>query len=157
MARTPIVRVAFVQLSPQGKSYAMRCDREDLGVGDEVEVCMYAATERAYYDTGVITDISHHRWECSCHVANHRDEVTYSVSTENGFSFLRKVDISTRKQRSPSEREAERRIYLDSLSSQARDEMVEIYEAIAPEEGEDAYLGDGIWIRADGTMDDRGR
>ncbi|MGG6261763.1 hypothetical protein ACQ259_16845 [Stutzerimonas stutzeri] len=157
MARKPLARVAFVQLYPQGKSYAMRCDREDLGVGDEVEVCMYAGTERAYFDTGLITDVSYQRWECSCHVVNHRDEVTYSISSENGFSFQRKVDVTARRQRTHSEREEERQIYLDSLTSQARDEMVEIYEAIAPEDGEDAYLGDGIWIRADGTMDDRGR
>ena len=157
MSREPMSRIALVQLSPKGKSYPMRCEREDLGVGDEVEVCMYAGTERAYFDTGLITDISYQRWGCSCHVVNHRDEVIYSVSSENGSSIQRTVDLSTRRRRDQSEREDERRIYLESLSSQTRNDMREIYEAIAPEDGEDAYLGDGIWIRTDGSTDDQGR
>ena len=39
----------------------------------------------------------------------------------------------------------------------AKDELVEIYEAISPGDGEDAYLGDGVWISPDGSLDDRGR
>lgn len=51
--------------------------------------------------------------------------------------------------------------YIRSLpkhaESAARDEMREIYEAISLDDGEDAYLGDGIWISSDGSLDDRGR
>lgn len=34
---------------------------------------------------------------------------------------------------------------------------LDIYEAISIGDGEDAYLGDGMWISQDGTMEDRGR
>lgn len=44
-----------------------------------------------------------------------------------------------------------------SAKSAAEDEMKEIYEAISLGDGEDAYLGDGIWISNDGSWDDRGR
>ena len=44
-----------------------------------------------------------------------------------------------------------------STEAAARDEMREIYEAISLGDGEDAYLGDGIWISSDGSLDDRGR
>ncbi len=86
-------RVAFVKLTPQGKSYAMRCERKDLNVGDEVEVLMHAGSERAYYDDGVITDIAHHRWDCSCHVVNHVSEVSYAFDSKG---FTRTVDLSKR-------------------------------------------------------------
>ena len=43
-----------------------------------------------------------------------------------------------------------------SASKEARDEMIEIYRGISCGDGEDAYLGDGIWISADGSLDDRG-
>ena len=85
MGNKRIQRIAYVKLTSQGKSYAMRCDREDLGVNDEVEVLMYAGTDRAYYDDGVITATSHERWDCSCHVVNHISEVEYSFNS-NGFA-----------------------------------------------------------------------
>ncbi|MCC4264712.1 hypothetical protein LL240_09615 [Oceanimonas baumannii] len=44
-----------------------------------------------------------------------------------------------------------------SAAAEARDEMIEIYDAISTGDGEDAYLGDGIWISSDGSLDDRGR
>lgn len=84
-------RVAFVTLTPQGKSYAMRCDRRDLNVGDRVEVLMHAESEQAYYDNGLITDIEDKRWDCSCHVVNHVSEVSYMFDSEG---FTRTVDLS---------------------------------------------------------------
>lgn len=80
MSKRPMRQIAFVKLSPHGKSYAMRCDRTDFAVGDEVEVLMFAGTSRAHYDDGVITDMSHQRWECGCHVVNHVNEVKYSLN-----------------------------------------------------------------------------
>ncbi len=44
-----------------------------------------------------------------------------------------------------------------SSACEARNEMIEIYEAVSPGDDEDAYLGDGMWIRSDGSLDDRGR
>jgi hypothetical protein len=44
-----------------------------------------------------------------------------------------------------------------SAETCARDEMKEIYEAISLDDGEDAYLGDGIWIGSDGSLADRDR
>lgn len=159
MGRKPIRRIAFVQLSPQGKSYAMRCDRMDLDVNDHVEVEMYAGTQKAYFDDGVITSVSHQRWECSCHVINHVEEVSYSVDTTDGFALQRTVDLSRRIKRTAAEWQEEKAPYFDSLPESTRSDMGDIYEAIAPEpeSGEDAYLGDGIWVRADGSLDDRGR
>ncbi|GAA0569610.1 hypothetical protein [Caenispirillum bisanense] len=46
----------------------------------------------------------------------------------------------------------------DAVESDARRELREIYDAIAPaDSGEDAYLGDGVWISRDGGWCDRGR
>jgi len=159
MSRKPIQRIAFVQLSPQGKSYAMRCDRKDLDVGDHVEVEMYADTQRAYTDDGVITSVSHQRWECSCHVINHVEEVSYSIDTTDGFALKRTVDLSKRIRRTAEEWQHEKAPYFDSLPESTRSDMRDIYEAVAPEpeNGEDAYLGDGIWVKADGSLDDQGR
>lgn len=33
----------------------------------------------------------------------------------------------------------------------------ELYDAICGEPGESAYLGDGVWVNSDGSMEDRGR
>jgi hypothetical protein len=152
MSKTPVQRIAFVRLSPKGKSYAMRCDREDLIEGDEVEVLMYAGTKKEYYDDGEITSISHQRWNCSCNVINHICEVNYSFSDKALVrsivekSSKSKIEIETwRSQKKP---------YLESLESSVKNDMQEIYNAIAPENGENAYLGDGIWIKADGTTED---
>ena len=41
---------------------------------------------------------------------------------------------------------------------EAHSELHEIYDAVAPDDsGEDAYLGDGVWISRDGSLSDRGR
>lgn len=40
---------------------------------------------------------------------------------------------------------------------ETRNEMREIYNAISLGDGEDAYLGDGIWLNSSGSSDDRGR
>ena len=94
MSNKPIQRGAFVKLTSQGKSYAMRCDRKDIDVGDDVEIEMYVGTKRAYLDQGVITSISHHRWDCSCHVINHVKEVSYSFDGRDGLKLIRTVDLS---------------------------------------------------------------
>lgn len=157
MRKTPFNRIAFVKLTPQGKSYAMRCEREDLRVGDHVEVEMYAGTERSYFDDGVITDISFQRWDCSCHVVNHRNEVSYSIDTTNGLQLIRRVDVTNRSNKPVEQWKQEKAPYLNALPASARDDMRAIYEAVAPSDCQDAYLGDGVWIRPDGSLDDRGR
>lgn len=44
------------------------------------------------------------------------------------------------------------------LESEAGRELREVYEAIAPDDtGDDAYLGDGVWLSRDGGWSDRGR
>lgn len=129
MSNRPMRRIAYVRLSPQGKSYAMRCDRTDLNVSDEVEVLMYAGTSRAYYDDGVITDISHERWECSCHVVNHIKEVEYSFS-ETGFS--REVVASRSKPRPPEAWRAHKAPYLRLVPDSTRSDRSELREADAP-------------------------
>jgi hypothetical protein len=46
----------------------------------------------------------------------------------------------------------------DPVESEARRELCEIYEAIAPDDsGEDAYVGDGVWISRYGGWSDLGR
>jgi hypothetical protein len=46
----------------------------------------------------------------------------------------------------------------DRVGSEARKELLEIYEAIAPDDsGDDAYLGDGVWIGSNGCIKDLGR
>lgn len=110
-------RVAFVKLTPLGKSYAMRCERRDLSVGDEVEVLMHAGSERAYYDDGVITDISHHRWDCSCHVVNHVSEVSYAFDSEG---FTRTVDLSKRNPQSLELWRAQKAPYLRLVSDSTK-------------------------------------
>lgn len=135
MSRKPIRRIAYVRLSPEGKSYAMRCDRDDFIVGDEVEVLMHAGTDRAYYDDGVITDISHQRWECSCHVVNHIDEVTYSFDSDG---FTREIDLSTKKRQSATSWRDHKAPYLRLVSDTAKSDRSGMYEAITPEDEGDA-------------------
>lgn len=133
MSNKPMQRVAFVRLSPQGKSYAMRCDRKDLEVDHEVEVLMHAETERAYYDDGVITAISYERWECSCHVVNHISEVTYSFSTD-GFS--RKVAHGERQLNSNESWRANKAPYLRLVSDSAKSDRSGMREEIKPGSGD---------------------
>jgi hypothetical protein len=46
----------------------------------------------------------------------------------------------------------------ERVESEDRRELREIYEAIAPDDsGEDAYLGDGVWMSSDGRLKDLGR
>lgn len=117
MSRKPVQRVAYVRLTSQGKSYAMRCDRRDLDVGDEVEVLMHAESERAYYDDGVITAISWERWDCSCHVVNHVSEVTYSFDSAE---FTRTVDLTNRKRQPLESWRAQKAPYLRLVSDSTR-------------------------------------
>ncbi|MCK2097783.1 hypothetical protein [Thauera aromatica] len=46
----------------------------------------------------------------------------------------------------------------NNIDSRTEDEMRELYEAIAVDnEGGDVYLSDGVWLRSDGSLHDRGR
>ena len=154
MSRSQLQRIAFVKLSPKGKSYAMRCDRKDLVEGNNVEVLMYASTKKEYYDDGYITSISHERWSCSCHVVNLICEVSYKFHN-NGFTRIIKKSPKTRIK--ITSWRAHKAPYIESLGHCVVNDMQELYDSIAPESGEDAYLGDGIWVKAYGSTEDRGK
>lgn len=154
MSIAKLVRVAFVRFSPNGKSYPARCDRRDIAEGHEVEVLMRAESEDAYYMNGVIDSIEFHRWYCTCRVENLISEVEYSISDDGEFE--RKVNLSPAKVYAVADWTERKRAYYESLSPSVRNEMRDIYDAAAGEDGEDAYLGDGVWIRPDGSLDDRG-
>lgn len=156
MTSKRIQRIAFVKLTTMGKSYAMRCDREDLSTGDKVVVEMYAGTERAYWQNGVIDAIVYRRWDCSCHVKNHAEEVSFKFDDNGNFKMIRTVDLSRSSKEPMNEWQQEKGTYFDSLPDPTHSDMRDIYETISHEDGEDAYLGDGIWVRPDGSMDDRG-
>lgn len=49
------------------------------------------------------------------------------------------------------------RNYYPSNNDEANRELRDIYDAISVGDGEDAYLGDGVWIGSDGSWSDRGR
>lgn len=129
----PVRRIAYVRLSPQGKSYAMQCDRKDLSVDDEVEVLMYAGTDRAYYDNGVITDIAHQRWDCSCQVVNHINEVKY---TFDASGFTREVNESQRRTQAPDTWRDQKAPYLRLVSVSTRFDRSGLLEADASREDE---------------------
>lgn len=133
MGSKPVRRIAYVKLSPQGKSYAMQCERRDLIPGDEVEVLMYAGTERAYYDDGVITDIAHERWACSCHVVNHINEVKYSFDASG---FTREVVSLQRGTQTPETWRAHKEPYLRLVSDSTRSDRSELRAADATRDEE---------------------
>lgn len=130
MGKTPKQRIAFVRLSPQGKSYAMKCEREDLIVGDEVELLMYAGSSKEYFFSGEITLISHHRFNCSCHVLNHICEVSLSF---DGDELIRTVEHSVNTINKIEEWRAERGASSQTFIDSTKSEMKQIYQAIAPE------------------------
>lgn len=158
MNRSPIQRVAFVRLTPQGKTYAMRCDREDLGVGDHVEVLMHAESAQPHWDSGVIEDIAYLRWHCSCHVKCHRDEMRIEIDSTNGFQMRHTIDLSNGPRKTPKQIQQEKATAISRRRPEVeRADMRSLYEDLAPVDGEDVYLSDGIWLRPDGSFDDRGR
>ena len=57
----PLVRIAYVRFTAQGTAYVARCDREDIGVGAEVEVLMQTGTLHQTIKTGIVTAISYER------------------------------------------------------------------------------------------------
>lgn len=152
--KTPLIRVAHVKFSPNGTAYPTRCDRQDIREGHEVDVLMRADSENAYFMNGLVDSISHHRWSCSCRVANLTSEVEYSITADGMFD--RKVTSKSSTVHSTADWLERKGRYYDSLPASARDEMREIYDAVAAEDGEDAYLGDGLWIKPDGDIEDRG-
>lgn len=155
MGNQKLVRVAFVRYSPNGKAYPARCDRTDIVEGNEVDVLMRAESEDAYYMNGVVDRIEFHRWHCTCRVANLLSEVDYSISDDGLFD--RRVNLDSGKVYTVADWAARKKVYYEGLSSSVRDEMQDIYDAAAGNEGEDAYLGDGMWITPDGSLEDRGR
>ena len=50
---------------------------------------------------------------------------------------------------------AEKHGKLSNKKYSAEGEMREIYQAVSGEDGEDAYLGDGVWISPSGQLDHR--
>lgn len=153
MSKNRLIRVAFVKLSPNGKAYPTRCEREDIGVGQEVEVLMRANSADAYYMDGTVDSIAYHRWNCTCRVVNLTSEVEYSIKDDG--MFYRKVNLPAAPVYSIADWREKKKQYYESLSVSARSEMRDIYEAVAGNDGEDAYLNNGIWIKPDGSLDDR--
>lgn len=153
MSNNRLVRVAFVKFSPNGKAYPARCDREDIREGHEVEVLMRANSADAYYIDGTVIAIAHRQWNCRSHVVNLTSEIDYSISDDGMFE--RKVRLPTAPVYSIKEWQEKKKRYNASLAVSAQNEMRDIFEAVAGDDGEDAYLGDGIWITADGSLDDR--
>lgn len=154
MAQNKLVRVAFVRFSPQGKSYPALCNRRDIVEGDQVEVLMSAESDRPYYMNGVIDHIELLRWHCSCRVECLVREVEYSITKDGKFE--RKVNLPSATVYEVAAWNERKRAYYEARSSAARNEMRDIYDAVVGEDGEDAYLGDGVWITPDGSLDDRG-
>lgn len=45
-----------------------------------------------------------------------------------------------------------------NLRSRARDEMIDLYYDLSTgDQGDEVYLSDGVWLRSDGSLHDRGR
>lgn len=153
MSKNRLIRVAFVKYSPNGKAYPTRCDREDIREGDDVEVLMRANSADAYYIDGTVDSIELHCWNCTSRVVNLTSEVEYSI-TDDGM-YHRKVKLQTASIHSIADWRAKKKQYYEGLSASARSEMRHIYEASVGNDGEDAYLGDGLWIKPDGSLEDR--
>lgn len=155
MSKNRLIRVAFVKFSANGKTYPTRCDREDIREGNEVEVLMRANSADAYYMDGTVESIAHRRWNCTCRITNLTSEVEYAITDD--FTVDRKVKLPTAPVYSLAERRERKKQYYEGLSVSARSEMLDLYEAVAGNDGEDAYLSNGVWIKPDGSLDDRGR
>lgn len=154
MFKKPIVRIAYVRFSPNGKSYPTKCERKDILVGSEVEVLM-SADKQPQYMFGVVTSISHQRWNLSCHVSNLECEIEYIINS-NG-QFERVVDLTKKPTPHQSNLNIKKIQYSQLLPQSSSREMQNIYEAVSTEEGEFAYLGDGVWINSDEKFEDDGR
>lgn len=158
MSRSPIQRVAFVRLTPQGKAYAMRCDREDLGVGDQVEVLMYVESAQPHWDSGVIEDVAYLRWNCSCHVKCHRDAMRIEIDSTNGFQMRHTIDLSKGPRKPPVQTQQEKATAMARRRPEPEGaDTPSLYHDLASVDGDDVYLSDGVWLRPDGSFDDRGR
>lgn len=155
MARTKLIRVEFIRYSPNGNSYPAFCEHQDIGVWDEVEVLMRANSEKAYHMNGTIDQVEFHRWQCTCRVECLVSEVEYYINEDEEFD--RRINAPSARIDDATDWTAKKNGCYSSPPQSARDEMREIYEAATGEDGEDAYLGDGVWITPDGKLDDRGR
>lgn len=131
--RNPVIRVAHVRYSPNGKIYSARCERRDIQRGSLVEVLFDGAT---YQDAEVVA-VSFQRWQCKDVVLNLKNEVEYHMNSDGTMN-----------------RVVRRRPEFEVNDA---GEMLQIYEAAAGEDEQDAYLGDGVWITSTGVLKDRGR
>lgn len=154
MGKANLVRVAFVRFSLSGKSYPARCDRRDIREGDEVEVLMRADSESPYYLRGIIENIQFERWTCSCRIDNLTSEIKYSFSSDGYLD--REVNLSSARIYSVLDWSERKRGYFARKSAFGRNEMQDVYDAVAGDDGEDAYLGDGVWLSSEGSLHDRG-
>lgn len=156
MSNRPIQRIAYVKLTPRGTAYPMRCEREDLGIGDRVAVLMHANSPQPHWDSGIIEHIAYQRWNCSCHVKCHSDEMRVEFDLTNGFRHT--IDLSKGPRKTP---EQIRREKAEATAGRHHEpegyDLRSVYRDLAPVEGEDVYLSDGVWLRPDGSLDDRGR
>ena len=74
--KQPMIRVAMVQYSPRGKAYPARCERRDIGAGDEVEL----VTRDGRQERVMVVDISHHRWGCGDYVRRLASEADWGFA-----------------------------------------------------------------------------
>lgn len=117
---------------------------------------MHAGSEKAFNMDGVVTEILHERWNCSCHVVNLTSEVEYSMGADG--ILIR--DLKASPAQSPisiASWRARKLKYQEGLPSSDRSELRRIYENMASVKGESTYLGDGVWITPSGDLEDRGR
>jgi len=153
MSKNRLIRIAFIKFSANGKVYPTRCDREDIREGHEVEVLMRANSDDAYYMDGTVDSITYQRWNCTCLVVNLTCEVEYSITDD--WMVDRKIKSPSADVHSIADWREKKKRYYEGISVSARSEMQDIYEAVAGNDGEDAYLGGGVWIKPDGSLDDR--
>lgn len=148
----PLKRIAYVRLSQNRTSYLMLCPREDLGMDDEVEVLLRPHDSDSTYMDGTITGVTWQRWNCHSQVLNHRSEVSYTIDDTDGFKRIRHIDLTRGADNATEQAERKWSSYSEPST---RDETLEMYDAVAGEDGEDTYLDDGVWIRPDGSVESR--
>jgi hypothetical protein len=153
MSQTKLARVAFVRFSPNGKSYPVHCERKDITEGMEVEVLMRANTPDSYYMIGVVDFIEHHRWNCKSKISYPTSEINYLFNEDGLLERTLKSPELPEKISEPVI--SMKTKYPERLPTSTRREMREIYDAVANNDGEDAYLSDGVWINANGQLEDR--
>ena len=93
MSKTPMIRVATIKFSPQGKRYLARCDRRDIGVGDKVEVLAHDGC----YENAEVVGIQHERWHCTrINVVNLASEFEHRFCLDDDDFYLTRTVKSAR-------------------------------------------------------------